>query len=487
MKTKTDSICAIATPSGPGGIGVLRASGDKALKAARKFCSFLPPKPQSHKAYVGLLKQGADVVDEVVVTYFQAGRSYTGDEVIEVSCHGSDVVLSKLIKMFLSEGLRLADRGEFTCRAFLNNKIDLIQAESVLSLIESQSEPEAQAAALQLKGSLSNQIHLLKDQIEFILAHIEASIDYSDRDVKTLSPAQMLQKLEAALLEVKKLLTAYQRGQNLKQGTHMVLVGAPNVGKSSLINALLGYDRSIVSQTPGTTRDYIEASFLIEGQKIQIYDTAGLRSTNSPIEQQGLKKTYDLLKQSQFKVFVFDLSTPLFKDKKTLKKNIFEDLFETHKASTNKNLNNKELLSYFNKCHQKTILAFLQCQNRLMLGNKKDKKVWSLKDLDVSALLKSEICALDPNSIEHLKLEFKKILTPLQHESVVLLSLRQYEALQFVYKKLKVSKKNLTCQQPYELVALDLQEALQSVLQLLGHRLDKQIIDKIFSQFCIGK
>ena len=494
MKANNTSICAIATPAGRGGVGVVRASGPDALKAARQFCSFLPAQPESHKAYVGLLKDKGETIDEVVVTYFKKGHSYTGDEVVEVSCHGSDIILSRLVKMFLAEGLQLAKRGEFTYRAFLNNKIDLLQAQSVLSLIESQSEQEALVAIKQLKGELSQHIHSLKEQIELILAHIEASIDYSDIDIQTLSPIECEQKLKLTLDQVQKILSAYKRGQNLQRGVDMVFVGPPNAGKSTLVNALLGYERSIVAPSPGTTRDYIEGTLLLDGLRVQLYDTAGLRVTCDPIEQQGLEKTYQLLQQAQFKVFVFDLSKPLFKgqDADCNKKAGCDQVLDVSDQTTADRIKIDKHFDSFDALtdeNQKLVSALLSCKSerRVLIGNKSDKKLWGLECFDLQVMLKLEICALQKPSMAQLKQQLQNLVQNPQTESVVLLNLRQYEMMKQIDKSLKAAHSSMLREEPSELIALDLRQALQQILKLLGQSLDKQVIDQIFSQFCIGK
>ncbi|WP_374031624.1 tRNA uridine-5-carboxymethylaminomethyl(34) synthesis GTPase MnmE [Bdellovibrio bacteriovorus] len=309
-----DTICAISTPHGVGGISVIRVSGPQTLNIVSKICPFLPAHPESHKVYFGNLKnsQSGDEIDEVLATYFKEGRSFTGEEVIEISCHGSPLICQSILNQLVNLGARPADRGEFTFRAFMNGKLDLVQAESVLSLIESQSQQAAKLALRQLKGTLSHKLEEIEDDMTWILAHAEASIDFSTEGIEVIEENVIqvrLKKIEAGL---KELVATFKVGRLLKDGFRIVLTGLPNVGKSSLLNLFLEDERAIVTDIPGTTRDVIHGDTTFEGVKFTFVDTAGLRDEATDlVERIGIQKSYEAQNESDVVFFVYDIEKGL--------------------------------------------------------------------------------------------------------------------------------------------------------------------------------
>lgn len=308
MSPDQQTICAVSTPSGIGGISVLRLSGGQAVEIAREFCRFIPKHPESHRAYYGHLTQGEEVVDEVVCTFFQKGKSFTGEDTFEISCHGNPIICQEILSLFVSRGARLANRGEFTYRAFMNGRIDLVQAESVLSLIESQSKISARQSLRQLQGRLSEDLEVVEDRLIWCLAHMEASIDFSTEGIEVVDYTELNAKLTLILNEVNRLIQSYQTGKILKDGYQLVFAGLPNVGKSSLLNLLIEEDRAIVTDIPGTTRDLVEASFFVDGIKIQIVDTAGLRDSVDVVEKIGIEKSRQAQRHADGILYVFDSS-----------------------------------------------------------------------------------------------------------------------------------------------------------------------------------
>jgi tRNA modification GTPase len=293
MRNRSEqTICAISTPPGLGGVAVIRVSGPNALASAIKIAPGLASKKiESHKLYFTKIKDAdSETVDEVVISYFANGKSFTGEEVIEISCHGSEYIAEKVVDLLVESGCALAEKGEFTYRAFMNNKIDLVQAESVLALIESQNQASARVAMRQLQGHISKQFTKLESDMTWCLAHIEASIDFSTEGIDVVDPKVLVEKLTLIQNELKLLVASYRSGRLVKEGIKVVLLGKPNVGKSSLLNLFLQDDKAIVTAVAGTTRDVIQASTLFEGLRFTISDTAGLRATDDIVEKIGVDR-----------------------------------------------------------------------------------------------------------------------------------------------------------------------------------------------------
>ena len=274
-----DTICAVSTARGTGGISVVRVSGSQSLEIVRKLCSFLPESCTSHKIYYGFLReyQGDSLVDEVLVSYFAKGRSFTGEQTLEISIHGGDFLSQKIVCELQKSGARAAERGEFTYRAFMNGRIDLPQAEGVLAMIESRSQQSATLALKQLKGELSTRFSRIEDQLVWILAHLEASIDFSSEDIQYTSREELIQHGQKLQAEVRQILSTYKYGRQIKEGVDIAIVGEPNVGKSSLLNTLLGDNRALVSSRPGTTRDYIEGQLCVDGVTYFFHGYGGVK------------------------------------------------------------------------------------------------------------------------------------------------------------------------------------------------------------------
>jgi tRNA modification GTPase len=305
------TICAISTPHGVGGIAVIRISGKEALSVCKKISKKLSKKTniESHKAYFSdIFDLDKNKVDETLITYFAEGKSFTGEEVVEISCHGSRFITQQILDLLIKCGCRMAYKGEFTFRAFMNGKIDLVQAESVLSLIESQNEASAKVALRQLEGHVSKEFEVIISDLTWCLAHIEASIDFIEQGVEVVDQNVLISKLKGINQSLEKLINSYQSGRLIKDGIKVALIGEPNVGKSSLLNMLLQNNKAIVTPIAGTTRDVIDGEIVFDGIKFNISDTAGLRETQDQVEIIGIDKSKKEAENADVLCFVLDCS-----------------------------------------------------------------------------------------------------------------------------------------------------------------------------------
>ena len=307
-----ETIAAISTPFGEGAIAVLRLSGPAAVEIAgmvfrgKQAVAGLAPRTQ----HLGAVLDGERKLDDVLLTVFRAPHSYTGEDVIEIACHGGVLVTRRILEALLQHGARSAEPGEFTQRAYLNHKMDLTQAEAVMDLISAQTDLAMRAASEQLEGRLGERIRALREALIELLAHVEAYIDFPDEDIDPATGEALLAKLDAARGEIDALLATADRGKVLREGVRTVIYGAPNVGKSSLLNLLLGHERAIVSARPGTTRDVIEETINLRGLPIRLSDTAGVRESDDEIEREGMKRTRQELARADLALHVFDASQP---------------------------------------------------------------------------------------------------------------------------------------------------------------------------------
>lgn len=467
-----DTVCAVSTPHGVGGISVIRISGPKALEITLKSCSFLKSALESHKIYFGFFKdsQSGNAVDEVLISYFAHGRSFTGEEVLEISCHGSPTICQAVLNSLIAGGARAADRGEFTYRAFMNGKLDLVQAESVLSLIESQSAQAAQLALRQLKGTLSDKLLSIEDQMTWILAHAEAGIDFSTEDITILENEVVIGKLNSIQSELRSIVGTFNAGRIVKDGIKVVLTGLPNVGKSSLLNLFLENDRAIVTNIPGTTRDTIEGDSSFNGIKFTFVDTAGLRDEASDlVEQIGIQKSLEATQDSDIVLFVFDSQSELTEKERSILSSL--DPTKTYF------LGNKSDISKSSKS-ESLVAALKGLKNFTNIDN--IDEYLSSRLFFVSALDKTTrdvvLGSLESHFLNHQR-----------DNSVLLSNTRHFEnlskALENTTRALGVVNQGLGL----EFLAFEFKEALICVQETLGKRFDDQIMDRVFKEFCIGK
>ena len=459
----SDTIVAVATPLGEGGLAVVRFSGPQALAVADKMflpvgkTSLKPSAATSHTIQYGKIMQGDKTVDEVLLAVLRAPRTFTREDTVEITCHGGILPAKLVLDTSLENGARLAEPGEFTRRAFLNGRIDLAQAEAVADLIHSRTELALAAANEQLAGKLSQRINRLRDDLMLTLAHVEAHIDFPDEDIAPDTKEQLLKRLEDGVRFMDELLRTANEGQILRHGIRAAIVGRPNVGKSSLLNQLLGRDRAIVSPIPGTTRDTIEETANIRGLPVVFIDTAGLREARDEIEQEGIRRSRESLAKAEFILHVLDASEPL--------------------ASEDE--------KYF---------AEFAAKKRILVRNKIDLPV-KLEFRDTSRVLQVgspvvDVCCLSGEGIETLKDGIKELVWSgeIKAEMLqVMINARHENALNRACVAARRTIDALRADATLELVAMDLRIAVNAVGEIVGKTATEDLLDSIFSQFCIGK
>lgn len=453
-----DTIAAIATPLGEGGLAVIRLSGADALAVADKC--FVPvgktsakaSAAASHTIHYGHIERAGKVVDEVLVAVMRAPRTFTREHVVEISCHGGLLVAKTILDLLLENGARLAEPGEFTKRAFLNGRIDLAQAEAVADLIHARTELALSAANEQLAGKLSQRIEQLRDDLVKTLAHIEAHIDFPDEDIAPDTKDLLTQRLERAVEFMDTLLRTASEGQILRRGVRAAIIGRPNAGKSSLLNQLLGHNRAIVSATPGTTRDTIEETANIRGLPVVFIDTAGLRDAGDEIEAEGIRRSRESLAKAELILHVLDSGEPL-------------------------------------ATSDEALLREFEGKKRIVVCNKSDQSAKLNLPEEWRALAVPVSCATGAG-LESLKDAIKECLWSgeIKAEMLqVMINSRHQEALkrarESVLRTLDALRSGLTL----ELPAMELRIAANAVGEIVGKTSTEDLLDSIFSQFCIGK
>ncbi len=456
-----DTIVAIATPIGEGGISVIRLSGPAAFEIAAQV--FYPKKDSlkdfpSHTIHLGVIQnENGEVLDQVLASIFRAPHSYTGEDVIEISSHGGLIVTRHILNRLVGVGARHAEPGEFTKRAFLNGRIDLTQAEAVLDLIRAKSEKSLEIAARQLTGSLSQKFKSLRDELMQMYAHMEAYLDFPDEHLEVYSDDAFGSKFTELMGQLKTLIASFKRGGILREGVSAVIVGKPNVGKSSLFNALLARDRALVSEFPGTTRDALEEAIEIEGIYIRLLDTAGLQSGSiHPLDQMGMEKTKQALKQAQFFLYVIDASAPLDESDRIA----FQEIDST-----------KPFIVLANKADLASCIDPKQIEK--LTGQKNYLAVSAKNRQGLEELEKKMTATIWQEGFESSGEE----ITRLRHKN----------ALESALESLSRAHEAFQKRQSMEFVIVDLKHSLDSLRELIGEIYSEDLLDIIFSEFCIGK
>ncbi|UCD83672.1 MAG: tRNA uridine-5-carboxymethylaminomethyl(34) synthesis GTPase MnmE [Deltaproteobacteria bacterium] len=459
MNLHYDTIAAIATPPGIGGLGIVRISGEKAEEIARRL--FVPRSPQnnlqSHCLYHGEIVDPRDrsTLDEVLLAVMRHPHSYTGEDVVEIHCHGGFLVLQSVLQAVLREGARMAEPGEFTKRAFLNGRLDLTQAEAVVDLIESRTQKGMSQALGQLKGELSTEIGKIKDDLIELLSSVEAGIDFPEEDLEELSGEMLLSRVDSCSARIQGFLATYEEGRIYREGLCTVIVGRANVGKSSLLNVLLQEKRAIVTEIPGTTRDVIGEIINIKGVPLKVLDTAGLRKATNIVEEEGIKITREKLSEADIVILVLDGNEKLSAE-------------------------DREIIQELRG--KKAVVAI----NKIDLPQKLPRSEVEKEGLEGQIV---EISAKEERGIDKLQEAiFSTAVTQnAEGPSILINRLRHKIALERAGDSLKKTRESIEKEMSPEFVALDLKLALEHLGEIVGETTTEDILDRIFSDFCIGK
>ena len=453
-----ETIIALATPNGLGAISVIRISGGKAIKTTEKLFkgknNKILSKQKSHTVHLGHLLKNGHELDEVLITLFKGPHSYTGEDTVEISCHGSTYIQKEIIDLFIDHGIRVANPGEFTLRAFINGKMDLNQAEAVADLIASENEGSHKLAMQQMKSGFSNDLKKLRSELLHFSSMIELELDFSQEDVEFAERDEFKKLTNKIKSELKILIDSFQSGNVLKNGISVAIAGKPNAGKSSLLNTLLNEDKAIVSEIPGTTRDSIEDSLVIDGINFRFTDTAGLRETKDIIESKGIERTKEKIKKAKILLYLFDLN----------------------------DTNIDEIKSKTDSFKRKDLSI-------LLVRNKIDLKIENknlLNDLKDSELI--EISATDSDSVSKLKnrlVDEVDILNP--YTDVIISNSRHYEALIKALKAIEEVNKGLKENISGDLLSVDIRRSIEYLAEITGEITNDDVLGNIFANFCIGK
>lgn len=458
-----DTIVALATPSGAGAIAIIRLSGEQAInfveKQFKSVSGKLLGKQKTHTIHLGHIIDGAKIIDEVLVSVFKNPNSYTGENVVEISCHGSNYIQQEIIQLFLRKGCRMATAGEFTLRAFLNGKLDLSQAEAVADLISSDNEASHQIAMQQMRGGFSSEIAKLREELLNFASLIELELDFAEEDVEFADRTQFKELIERITFVLKRLIDSFAVGNVIKNGIPVAIVGEPNVGKSTLLNALLNEERAIVSEVAGTTRDTIEDEISIGGIGFRFIDTAGIRETKDVVESIGIKKTFEKIEQAQVVIYLFD-STQF---------NIHSSEFKV------------ELEKIKNKYPQKPLIV---------IANKIDQI-----DGSQIAIMQNEIPEIQLLSaktgfgVEQLTNALLNLINTgaLRNNETIVTNSRHYDALLKAFEEIQKVSYGLDSGLSGDLLAIDIRQALYHFGEITGEITNDDLLGNIFANFCIGK
>lgn len=468
-----DTIAAISTPAGRGGIGVVRLSGPASLDIAASL--FRSERLSTHSSVLGASRVEANraqfghliepassqPIDQAVLTYFKAPRSYTGEDVVELSCHGSPVILRRVLELVIAQGARIAEPGEFTFRAFVNRRIDLAQAQAVRDVINAQTEYQARVATRQLEGALSKRLTPLKETVVEIIVHLESSVEFVEDDISPEAAAALTGKLVQTIEALKEVAASFSFGRFVKEGFDMAIVGRPNVGKSSVFNRLIGSDRAIVTELPGTTRDALYESTSISGVPVRLIDTAGIRETSDVVETIGIGRSRSAIADADISLLVLDASRQLQR----------EDI---------------ELLDSVPEARR--IIAV----NKIDLENILDQELYDETGAHISELYDNvvSVSALTGGGFEALTATIFERLSgddAAERDDIMLTDARQHAAVQRAIEQLSEARALMMAGELEEVVLLKLRTGLEALGEITGETLTEDILGQIFATFCIGK
>lgn len=457
-----DTIAAIATPPGQGGVAIIRVSGPEAESIARQVFLFNkePSLLRSHHLYFGRISDPltGQSLDQGLLTLMRAPHSYTGEDVAELHCHGGSFLSRRVLALVLQQGARLAQPGEFTKRAFLNERLDLSQAEAVLDLIRTQSEQGLQLAWEQFSGRLSHMYETLRERLVQLIAYVEAFLDFPEEDIPERAHSELAQELASIITDISTLAETFTQGKVYREGIRTAIVGKPNAGKSSLLNLLLGTERAIVTAIPGTTRDILEETVIVGGIPLVLWDTAGIRHTEDEVEKIGVERARTSVQEAELVLAVFDASSP----------------FDQEDESVLAALTGKQVVPILNKVDLPQILSLEDLLQRNPLPS---PVRLSTKTGEGQSTLEKRLQELVLGSDSPKD----------RQSSVIVSSVRHRDELIKTKQSLKNALDGLYTALPLDLVAVDLRTALDHIGEITGHVTSEDILDRIFREFCIGK
>lgn len=453
-----DTIAAISTPPGRGGIGVVRLSGPASLEIATSIFRSRSEAPLNspNRAHFGRVIDPAtsEIVDEVILTFFKSPHSYTGEDVVEISCHGSPIILARVLQLATDREARIAEPGEFTFRAFLNKRIDLAQAQAVRDVINAQTHYQARVATKQLEGALSIRLTPLKDKLVEVIVHLESSLEFVEEDISPQTTSMLLTRLQLVIDALTAIAGSFTFGRYVKEGFDLAIVGRPNVGKSSVFNRLIGADRAIVTELPGTTRDALYESTSISGVPVRLIDTAGIRETTDLVESIGITRSRNAIADADISLLVLDASQPL----------------------TDDDLN---------------LMKHLPPERRIIALNKTDlPATFDAASIPAGGGEVISISALTGDGFELLTGKvFERLSgdTSTERDDIMLTDARQHAAVRNAIEQLSDASEMMRSRELEEIVLLKLRAALSSLGEITGETLTDDILGQIFSTFCIGK
>jgi tRNA modification GTPase len=466
-----ETIVALASPSGAGAIAVIRISGVAALTISEQIFQSVSgksiSKQKTHTIHLGHIVEDGKVYDQVLLSIFKNPHSYTGEDVIEISCHGSTYIQQQIIQLLLRKGCRMAQAGEFTLRAFLNGKLDLSQAEAVADLISSDNEASHQIAMQQMRGGFSNEIAKLREELLNFASLIELELDFAEEDVEFADRTQFKDLLNRIEFVLKRLIDSFAVGNVIKNGIPVAIVGEPNVGKSTLLNALLNEDRAIVSEIAGTTRDTIEDELVINGIGFRFIDTAGIRETKDVVESIGIKKTFEKIEQAQVVLYLVD-GCQLSVDGK-----LDHLLIEINK--TQNQYPQKPILVIINKKDLLSKELINTIDAKLTTNNQKPKTIY--------------ISAKENIGVDDLKNQLFSFVNTgaLRNNETIVTNTRHYDSLLKALEEIQKVKFGLDSGLPSDLMAIDIKQALYYFGEITGEVTNDELLGNIFANFCIGK
>lgn len=452
-----DTIAAISTPKGEGGIGIIRISGDKSFEILSKIFNMKNPNKDLgfYKFNYGFIHDNGKIIDEVMIVRMKAPKTYTCEDIVEINCHGGNLITEKVLELVLKNGARHAEQGEFTKRAFMNGRIDLSQAEAVMDLIQGKTEKSISLSMDQLRGDLKEKINKFKKALLDVTAHVNVVLDYPEEGIDDPLPENLRENLEKVYKEANILIESYDKGKKIKEGIKTVIVGKPNVGKSTLLNSLLKEERAIVTHIPGTTRDIIEEIINIKGIPLVLVDTAGIRKTEDIVENIGVEKSKQFIEKADLILLVLDASKELEK----------EDIEVIEKIKEN----NKKTIVLLNKIdlERKIDLSNYDLENILKISAKDNIGIDEMEEKIYSYIVEEDV----ENTSE------KLIITNIRHKTALE---KTKEAVNNIFETIDNGM-------PMDLISVDLKEALDALSEITGEISSEDILDHVFGNFCVGK